>query len=172
MLVVYSRGDNPHLALRFLRNLNYVLDRGGVEGGSDKTQTRQRGEGGRSAGKVHTSRKAGHTDTSMIDPALLHKPRGGSRGGPQLLAVLGITHAWLCKESLSQLQVTHAVLLPYPTMPYDMSPPVVLCGGAQRSLEVTIASLTDLDLTHALIGYTGALVGEDMSNLYRRRSQL
>jgi hypothetical protein len=121
---VYSNGENPYLSLRFLRNLNYVLDRPGTMAqagqGAGRAGGRERdaqGGAGTSAKKQRSSSaggpgrsKAHASGLEMIDPAYLHRGEGGAAGGPQLLAVLAVTHAWLCKESIAQLQVSRRAL--------------------------------------------------------------
>lgn len=117
MCVLYS-GENPHLSLRFLRNLNYVLDKAGTiaqakqqsQQGSVGVRGRETNDAKDSGTKKRTSSSGATTRTAsdgleMIDPAYIHRGSGGAAGGPQLLAVLALTHAWLCKESIAQLQV-------------------------------------------------------------------
>lgn len=131
VVIACRSGENPHLALRFLRNLNYALDqpsdkepqhnKGKTATSRDRskiktlTSSRTRSASGgmnrsnmsaQRGGLTTTTKDDAHDLSTMVNPALRRqRGEGVGAGGPQLLAVLGITNAWLCKESITQLQV-------------------------------------------------------------------
>mmetsp|Transcript_10613 Transcript_10613/g.16084 ORF Transcript_10613/g.16084 Transcript_10613/m.16084 type:complete len:900 (+) Transcript_10613:108-2807(+) len=118
---------HPYLCTRFLKHLNYVL------GPHDTHKRNRNAKSVENISKAQKSKKSAAEPEKEVVPQV-HRGAGGTAGGPQLMSVLGLSHAALCRESIKQLKVT---------------------------LDITVGSLTDLDLSHSFIGIRGAeMIGQ------------